>query len=150
MGEIPLNHGRIALVDDEDYAKVSQTRWRYIKIKGCEYAATGDNTLMHRLILAAGPSDRIDHKDGNGLNNQRLNLRHCTHAQNMRNRRKMASAASRYKGVQRAHGSRGWTASIRLNGKRRHLGTFASESEAALAYDKAAQSLHGEYARTNF
>lgn len=96
----------------------------------------------------------IDHKNGNGLDNRRSNLRFCTNAQNQHNQRKWGSRSgkplsSRYKGVswhRRGH----WRAKIQAQGKRRYLGQFQSEEAAARAYDRAARELHGEFAVLNF
>ena len=147
--------GRVALVDDEDYELVMQYRW-YVQEDVRTGGAGGPYArgvlvpsqrlvFMHNLIV---DFPKPDHIDGNGLNNQRSNLRSATRAQNGQNRRKQPGTSSRYKGVTKKR--RRWTARITYNGTRRSLGTFASEEEAALAYDAAARKLFGEYARPNF
>jgi hypothetical protein len=104
---------------------------------------------MHRFIMGMSFGDRkkIDHRDGNGLNNQRHNLRPATHAQNMCNYKKPATNTSGYKGVTWHKQHAKWQAKIRVDGKRLSLGTFGSPEEAYAAYCKAANDLHGEFAR---
>jgi len=92
----------------------------------------------------------IDHINGNGLDDRRANMRTCTNQQNMRNLRKRRSGSSIYKGVYYDKRRRTWYARICHNGKNIHLGTFATEIEAARAYDRAARRLFGEFARLNF
>jgi hypothetical protein len=94
----------------------------------------------------------IDHRDRNGLNCSKENLRFATHAQNQRNsirvyRRKKAS---RYRGVYWEKGCQLWRVRIRFEGKSFELGLFEDESEAARAYDDGIAKLYGEFARFNF
>jgi len=96
------------------------------------------------------PGMMIDHINGNGLDDRRANMRTCTNQQNMRNLRKRRSGSSIYKGVYYDKRRRTWYARICHNGKNIHLGTFATEIEAARAYDRAARRLFGEFARLNF
>jgi hypothetical protein len=99
---------------------------------------------MHGLIAAFTVTD---HRDGNRLNNQRSNLRACTHSQNGCNRAKLRATASQYKGVRLLEGK--WAAEIRLDGKRAYLGRFLTEEDAAIEYNRAALKIHGEFARLN-
>lgn len=102
---------------------------------------------MHRMLCGTG-SEVIDHIDGNGLNNQRSNLRPCTQSQNLANMRLSKHNTSGYKGVCKT--SRGtFHAGIYVNNKRIHIGVFKTPIEAALAYNKAAQKYHGNFARLN-
>lgn len=160
MKEVPLGGekaaGRVALIDDEDYDLISSYRWRVWerprsdrRIACGPYAVTGGPgsfVQMHKLLTGWPMTDHIDR---DGLNNQRSNLRPATNAQNQRNRGPNAGGSSRYKGVWRApcHGK--WRAEIRADGKRRYLGYFASEEEAALVYNAAATELFGEFAWLN-
>jgi hypothetical protein len=103
---------------------------------------------MHQLILR---TKYIDHIDGNGLNNTRGNLRIATTKQNTWNRKKRTiPTSSKYKGVSVIKGRDRWQCRIYANGTRFFLGYFASEIEAARAYDKKAIELFGEFARLNF
>ena len=97
--------------------------------------------LMHREILSTDAE--VDHKDRNGLNNRHVNLRPATHAQNIRNQRRIG-----LKGIKsRPNGK--WQARIRVNKQYVHLGTFETSQAAADAYDAAALTYFGEFAAVN-
>jgi AP2 domain len=100
---------------------------------------------MHSLIV---DYPKPDHIDGNGLNNQRSNLRPATASQNCINRRTWGRSA--YRGVSWFKLYSKWNAAISYQRKSRNLGYFASEEDAARAYDAAARELHGAFARLNF
>jgi len=152
---IPLAKGRgYALVDDEDVPLVSGYTWclsgggstvdyatAYIPGSGHQ----GRNVLMHVLLTGRTGTD---HRNGDGLDNRRENLRPATRAQNAANSRKAAGCSSAYKGVCLTRW--GWQAYIKVDRKRRHLGYFAAEEAAARAYDAAALAAWGEFARPNF
>lgn len=164
MKEIPLTQGKVALVDDEDYDSLIGFYWQAKRTRNGKvwYASrtgradSGTRTtgiLMHRQIL--GLTDRkqqVDHENGNGLDNQKDNLRVATCSQNHFNRERYSNNLSGYKGVyirpKRCH--RPWHARIQVNKKNIHIGYFHTAKEAALAYDEAAREHHGEFARTNF
>jgi len=148
---IELTQGFVALVDDADFQSLNEYKW-YIKRdrrKNTNYAVMADGTRMHRFILRlpSGSVPLVDHRDLNGLNNQRDNLRVCTFAQNRSNTKK-AHGSSQFKGVSR-DGSQ-WVTYIKVNQRTKYLGTFADEVAAALAYDVAAREHFGEFARCNF
>ena len=145
---IPLGNGVHALIDEADAELVAGYDWRFFKT-GYAYAPVGRKyILLHRLVMNVDSSKQfVDHIDGDRLNNQRHNLRLCTHAENMRNRTS-TTGTSRFKGVYATKAGT-WRSAISLNGVRHRLGTFTSEVKAAMAYDKAARELHGEFARTN-
>lgn len=95
------------------------------------------------------PGFIVDHRDHEGLNNTRTNLRLATRSQNSCNNKKTRGRSSKYKGVSRD--KRGyWRAKIHFKGKHIFLGYFDNEIDAARAYDKAAKELHGEFAVLNF
>lgn len=153
MKEIPLTQGYVALVDDQDYERVSQYNWYAAKIKGNIYAVSsqggGEGAVrLHRFILGlSGSIPWIDHKNHNGLDCQRENLRLASPSQNQGNKRKQTSlSCSRYKGVTWAKEQQKWKATIHHT----YLGYFESEEDAAKAYDKAAKEYFKEYAFTNF
>lgn len=159
MIEIPLTQGKVALIDDEDFARVSKHKWYAEKSRDGRrwYAATSVRTAegkkttikMHRYIK--GITDRkidCDHRDLNGLNNQRSNLRVATRAQNMQNTRVKSNSSSGLKGVVLHKTSGLWMARIRSNGKSVLLGFFKTAELGHEAYCKAAKELHGEFART--
>jgi hypothetical protein len=108
---------------------------------------------MHRLITGAGPKHQVDHRNGNGLDNRRLNLRIATGTQNRANQgplRMRNGRASQYKGVYRDNRRDRWTASIQIDRQSHYLGRFANEEAAARAYDAAALEAWGQFARLNF
>ena len=105
---------------------------------------------MHREILKPPKNVETDHKDGNGLNNQRYNLRWATKTQNRQNQRPQEGCTSRFKGVRWDKNARKWRACIKVQGKQVHLGFYSLEIDAARAYDNAALLYFKEFARTNF
>lgn len=110
---------------------------------------------MHRQIMNVLFNNKIiiDHKDRNGLNNQRENLRRCSRSQNNINSTKRKKSTSIYKGVSYEASGRSlkkWVAQVYFNKKQYWIGRFNTESEAAKAYDKKAFELHGEFAVMNF
>lgn len=154
MKTIWLTRGAVAFVDDADFALIARQTW-YCTKQG--YAARKPDRecfLMHRELMKAPRGVEVDHINGDTLDNQRSNLRLCTHTQNMRNRRRNARSRSRFKGVTCRFGPKwpknNYVAEIRLNGKSTYLGIFATEEIAAKAYDEAAREYHGEFARLNF
>jgi len=92
-----------------------------------------------------------DHADMNKNNNSRSNLRLATASQQQANTKKYRGKySSKYKGVSRYLSTEKWKATITVNTRTKHLGTFTSEEQAAKAYDEAAKEYFGEFARTNF
>jgi hypothetical protein len=152
MREISLTQGRVALVDDEDYERINAHRWYTFKMKHSltAYAVrkqAGKVIMMHREIAGTPDGMLTDHKDRDGLNNRRDNLRICTHTENHQNEAPRRNKISKYKGVYR-HGGK-WQARISINGMRRSLGHHEAEVDAAKAYNMAAVNNFGEFARVN-
>ncbi len=151
MKHIPLNHGMFAIVDNDDFNYLSKFTWyakKRIRKNGspCYYAARTHyingvckTVRMHRIILKAEGTDEVDHRDGDGLNNQKSNLRLCSHTQNAQAMH-VTGGKSRFKGVsfKKNNGFKDWGANITINGKKKCLGYFRTEEEAAIAYDLAA------------
>lgn len=155
MIHIPLTQGKAALVDDEDYELVSQYKWCAVKDGNTYYAQSwlyvdGKKTTirMHRIVVGAIKGQQVDHKNGNGLDNCKENLRLCTTTQNSMNQRSNGGT-SIYKGVNWKKTENCWEAGIRVGGKRKFLGHFKEEIEAAKAYDSAALEYFGEFASIN-
>jgi len=144
--------GSFALVDDEDYPILSRFSWRLHKGKNTFYAKTtlesrqqSETTLtMHRLVMGY-KGKMVDHADGNGLNNQKENLRICTNSENARNQRRDSIKGA----VLDKRGGR-WLSQISFDKRRYSLGTYATEKEAGEARDKAAIVLHGKFASLNY
>lgn len=120
--------------------------------RGKLYAlADKDRLLLHIHLMNPPDGMEVDHIDGDGLNNRRVNLRIVTHRQNIWNRKKNVNpTSSKFKGVSLYKKSGRWVAYIAAHGKRRHIGYFDDEEAAARAYDAEARRLHGEFACLNF
>ena len=128
-----------ALVDDEDYDRVSKYRWTIeLRKGGLRYArgsVAGKVVRLHRFILNLPPGiGSVDHEDGDGLNNTKKNLIETTQAENTRNGRVHRDSASKYRGVLLVKGK--WKARLTL-------GTFDTEEKAAEAYKTAFQAYFG-------
>lgn len=156
MAVIPLTKGYVALVDDRDYDRCAAHKWCAMVQPWGVYASRKDWTggkpktvLMHRFVISAPQGLKVDHRDGDGLNNRRGNLRLATTAQNGANRRKQRTSSSPYRGVTLVKKTGHWLASIRVEGVLHRLGTFPDADSAARAYDAAALRLCGEFARLN-
>ena len=159
-GILLANQNMIALIDDEDHERVSQFRWFAHRGRKTWYAEHKTPRLLskqrtiklHRFILEiSDPNVDVDHKDGNGLNCQRSNLRVCEIVgQNNFNQGIRVDNTSGYKGVSWHPNNRKWMAKICIDGKQKHLGCFDNPAEAAHTYDQAAKELFGEFAWLNF
>jgi hypothetical protein len=149
---------QFVLIDNADFDNVGKRRWRIHTGRGhlTYYAiaharsASGHVTsvLMHRLLTPA--ISEVDHINGDGLDNRRCNLRTATRAQNASNIHRRAHNKSGYIGVSWDAPRRAWQASVATNGRSLFLGRFANSEAAALARDKAARELHGEFVVLNF
>ncbi len=150
MKEIKLTQGRIALVDDEDYSKVILYKWCVSISKGGKrcYAISGSGktrVYMHRVIMNTCDTQVVDHYDGNGLNNQKSNLTNCTQAENVHK----GTIIGKYKGTYWDNKYQAYCAQIRYRDKRKFLGYFQDEKDAAVAYNKAAITMYGKLAYQN-
>lgn len=158
MKKIPLTKGLFALVDDDDFEWLNNYKWhahKDDKTKDGYYAMRkhpdrNSTQAMHRIIMCiSDPKIKIDHRNGNRLDNQRHNLRICTHADNMKNVKLNSKNTSGFKGVVFRKDSGLWRARIGVNGKRITLGHFNTAEEAAIAYNEASDKFHGQYGNPN-
>lgn len=157
---IPLTRGLFAVVDAEDYPALSKYIWFAEGTGDNCYAARKQNRKsikMHREITGAPDHLVVDHIDHNCWNNRKKNLRVCTFAQNCRNIKgrspryaKNRRKTSKFKGVHWHKRQKKWAAQITYDNKTYHIGYFIDETEAAKAYDTAAEKYHGRFASLNF
>lgn len=151
MKTISLTQGMETAVDDQDYDSLSQFKWRYQKREGkpgyaCRTIQLNGKVgavMMHRQILGNPAGLVIDHKDGNGLNNQRLNLRPCTHAQNMANRSLHKNNTTGVSGVHRH--KNGFMVKFKKDNRWFYFGVFKDLGEAIAVRNNARPTVHGEF-----
>jgi RNA polymerase sigma factor (sigma-70 family) len=150
----PKHLNTYALVDDEDFDRINNMgKWCACKVNQVSIVARrtvdGKSVMMHRVIMNAPDGMDVDHKFHNTLDNQKENLRVCTHAENQKNRQKGKNNTSGYKGVTWLKVEEKWLATIFSDGKKHYVGQYDTPEQAATAYDIAALDLHGEYACLN-
>ena len=167
MKYIELTKGYVAIVSDEDYENLSQFKWYASKSinssRNTHYACrkrrkdempegTWKKNLhvaMHREIMKPPPNKDIDHIDGNGLNNQRSNLRIVNKTQNMQNARRRLTNKSGCRGVSydrtTSNKNKKWRAWIQVNGRFIGLGRYAEIEDAIKARKQAEKKYFGEY-----
>lgn len=158
---IPLSRGKYTIVDAKNFEWLMQWKWHYA---AAGYAARKEHLgpdpikkrkylykviLMHRIVNNTPDGVKTDHRDGDGLNNLESNLRDSTHSQNIANHKKNSNNTSGYKGVIWDKRAKKWVAQIKVNYKRKWLGTFDTAHKASLAYDLAAKKYFGEFANLN-
>ena len=145
--EIILTQSKIALVDDDDYEKVWNYRWRLMATKKFLYAGNAELGFLHRYIMKCPSGLCVDHINHNGLDNRKENLRICTYLQNRMNSK--SSNKNGYKGICYYSKIKKYSAKICINHKNYYLGVFSTKEEAADAYNQKAIELYGEYACLN-
>lgn len=146
------------LIDDDDYKLISKYKWHSQRSGNMIYAVSRNTTedwnfrvLMHRFLLNAPVGIQVDHKNRNGLDNQRHNIRLCVSSENQYN--KIGWSKSGFKGVGLNYykmKSIRYRAYIQYNKKLIHLGYYNTAEDAARVYDIAAKKYFGEFAFTNF
>jgi len=162
---ITLTQGQYAVIDDEDFDKISAYIWRFNKSKmktgyACTFVPLGRKGHkkgtrrkqvllgMHNLITPPPSGLEVDHINGDGLDNRKINLRFATRSQQCMNR-SAQHKSSQYKGVRLWKMRKIWQARIKTNGREIHLGYFHNEADAAKAYNAAAIEIFGEFAKLN-
>lgn len=153
MIKVKLTQNKYALVDDDDFLKISQFKWCYVSYGKTGYARrmdkNGKTIRMHHMILPFNSGFMVDHINMNGLDNRKSNLRLVTKSQNMMNGGVRKNSTSGYKGVCWNKRFNYWVVNIWKDYKQIHIGSFHNKKEAAKAYNEAAKKYHGEYARLN-
>ncbi len=140
------------MVDDKDFERISSMKWTLNSPSSQwpyarSFVRQGVYISMHRMIVDCPDGLEVDHINGNTLDNRRCNLRVCTHAENMRNRKINKDNKSGYKGVYLDKKYKTWRAQIKVSGQKRYLGSYKTAEAAAEAYRTYAEILHKEFAR---
>jgi hypothetical protein len=156
--KIYLGESEWVILDPQDYYTFANFKWslggngkKFYCVRGVKNEIGEIKIVrLHRQIIEAPDGLLVDHRNGNGLDNRRTNLRIATQSQNMQNRQKRKNSTSRFIGVWFVKNKNLWESRITYQGKRLWLGRFKSEISAAHAYDSAAKKYHGEFARLNF
>lgn len=160
MKKIKLTNGKYSLVSDSDFFELSKYKWWRTDRTSNQYAERSfwdknkkrvRKVLMHRIImgLKTGDKRQIDHIDGNGLNNQRTNLRICTLQKNQHNRRRQKNNTSGYKNITWVKETKKWRVAIDYNNKTYNLGRYKNKMEAKKVRDIWLLKLHKEFASYN-
>jgi len=153
MQQIELTQGMFALVDDEDFEELNQFNWCFAQgyaVRKITISGKRQNQGMHRLITNCPDGFEVDHINHDMLDNRKANLRVCRHSENVYNQKVRTYAkTSVYKGVYFHKRDGKWIAQIQLNNKRKFLGYFTNEIDAAIAYNVAAIELFGDFALLN-
>jgi len=149
MKTLQLTNGYEAIIDDDDFERVSSFKWHGAKSRTGVYVRHGRNPalILHRFILDAKPGVSVDHINGNTLDNRKENLRICTSAENTRNSRKYSTNVSGCKGVSYIEWRNKWASKITFNYKKYFLGYYNTREDAFEAYKAKAKEFFGEYAR---
>lgn len=142
--QIPLSRGLSATVDAADYAWLSQWKWSAGSDGYAVREERGERIKMHRLLVPGAKT--VDHINRNRQDNRRSNLRPCDRQEHARNASKRAGASSRFKGVCFRKDTGKWMAYVNVDrGRRKYLGSFATEEAAAMAYDRLAGAVFGAF-----
>lgn len=158
MAEIVLTQGKVALVDDSDFLWLSQWSWCAHKQRDKWYAKRGTRVggrtvLFHMAAEILGdrpsPKAKVDHINGDGLDNRRENLRWATNQQNLFNRGRNGNNTSGYKGVYWSNQTNRWFAKACVGGHQKYFGFFDDPAEATAAYNEGIRTVHGNFAYLN-
>lgn len=154
--KLELKEGIYTIIDDDDYEKVSQHRWHVTRHSNTkryiiQMYLNGERFTLWSFIYGNTNGLEIDHINRNIFDNRKCNLRTCSRVDNIRNREKLITNTSGYKGVTYHKHSKCWVAQIHKNGKQIVVGRSKNDPiAAAIAYDNAAREIHGKFACLNF
>jgi hypothetical protein len=143
--------GLVALIDDQD-AHLLEMAWYAMATPYNTYvfrATNGTTELMHRVIMKASCRFMVDHRNGNGLDNRRANLRLATNAQNARNRKLQVNNTSGVRGVYWCERKQKWRARIKVDNRYIDLGMFTDLEKARTVREKAERRYYGEFVRVD-
>lgn len=153
---VPLTRGKTAMIDAADVPLVDGVLWvcratrhNFYAVRLVQDGLKRRLICMHRLIMNAPPHMLVDHINADSLDNRRSNLRLATNTENTRNQRRSIRNTSGLKGVSWHKNNRKWGASIKVNGRKKYLGSFDRPEDAHRAYREAAALYHGDYARAD-
>lgn len=157
---VTLTKGYEAIIDAADVPLVQHWLWHAHVVKRRDGSIRGvyarrnefidgkkSPIYLHRSLMGRPSEVEVDHRDGDGLNNRRGNLREATHAENQCNGGLRDDNTSGFRGVYWNQTRGKWYASIGVDGKRLYLGAFEALPDAAAAYAEASARLHGEFGR---
>ena len=157
---IPLSRGKYAIVDPDDCDTLSRYKWYAVKGGNTFYAVRGQwskqskkrlTISMHNVIIETPDGYIVDHINHNGMDNRKANLRPATQAENARNARyPKKNTSSKYRGVWYNRQTKKWRATISVDRKRKQIGYFTDERDAARAYDTTAKKYYGQFVVLNF
>lgn len=155
MKKIKLTQGMFALVDDMDFEYLNQWKWHYNKGRGQGRAQRSTSRksiegktsiFMHRIIMNVPKDMQIDHKNGNGLDNRKENLRVCTNMENNRNKGIARKNTSGVTGISWNKNYEKWHTYIKINNKFIFLGYFGDKEIAIQIRKQAEKQYFGEFA----
>jgi hypothetical protein len=149
MREIKLTQNQVAVVDDDDYERLNQFKWCISRTGKLSYAMRNSPRIkgkrhriyMHHAVIGTPPNGlQVDHKNGQGVDNRKENLRIVTPRQNVGNKKNITTT-SKHPGIAWNKGMGKWVACIYIKRKPNHLGYFIDEKEAFEAYKKAVNAI---------
>ncbi len=151
--QIPLSKGFYATIDLQDYERVSKYKWTALQTEWTVYArrtwrgpeGKQHSMYLHRFIMEAEKGVEVDHRDGDGRNCTKANMRMATKANNAQNQKKKKSNTSGTKGVGFHKPTGKWQAYIGYERIQKHLGFYATKEEAIAVRRAAAHLLHADF-----
>jgi len=150
MIKISINQGKVIIIDDDDFDRISKYHWIVCKTGYVKTVVNYETIILHRFIMNAKKGQQLDHVNGDTLDNRKENLRFCSTSQNLANRKRFINNRSGYKGVDWRPIEKKFRARLSINKRAIHLGYFSDPKDAAFAYDRAAKEYFGSFARINF